>query len=160
MGHRSFTQIIEDNQFSSLGIVVVAQLAKIQTLIGSISCYGQKETLTALPASACDSNFELQIEDLGVAVERISSVPVDFNDSETKPASVVDESLTTNGASENGNPAKSEWRGIEHRSLRVESSTTKPSEKTGTDLRVQSSPARRKMQKATNAIDDIFQSLL
>jgi len=88
------------------------------------------------------------------------SVPVDLGDIKSNPASVVDESLTTDGASEKGNRADSERRGSEHRILPVESSTTKSSEKSRIELRVQSTPARRKKQKATNAIDDLFQGLM
>jgi len=158
--HRSFSHVIQDLQFSSLGIVLVAQLAKITTLVGSISCHEQKGPLTLLPANVSDSNLEPRIEDQGVAVKRIYSVPVDLDGIKSNPSSVVDESLINDGASEKGNRADSERRGSEHQSLPVESSTTKSSEKSGIELRVQSTPARRKKQKATNAIDDLFQGLM
>ena len=158
--HRSFSHVIQDLQIYSLGIVLVAQLAKITTLVGSISCHEQKGPLTLLPANVSDSNLEPRIEDQGVAVKRIYSVPVDLDEIKSNPASVVDESLINDGASEKGNRANSERRGSEHRSLPVESSTIKSSEKSGIELRVQSTPARRKKQKATNAIDDLFQGLM
>ena len=63
--------MISDSQFSSLGIVLVAQLAMIQTLVGGVGGREQKDSFTSLPPlDIRDSRLDGQAEDLGVAVGR------------------------------------------------------------------------------------------
>ncbi len=133
-GHRSFTHVIQDNQFSSLGIVLVAQLAKMQMLIGSISGCKQKGSLTTLPTDASCSNLEPQIEDLGVAVGRTSPGTVNLIDSDFYSTSAVAGGRTTDGASEEAKLADSESRGIRQEKLPAESSATWPRARNGIGL--------------------------
>ena len=160
MEHRSFTQVIQDGQFASLGIVLVAQLAKIESLVGLFSYRKRKDSLTALPTHVLDPNLDARVEDLGVAVERDSSRSGDVVDSELRSTLLVCENPTAYCTLENGKQAAVELGGGEQQRLLVVLDQSRPSGGYRAELQAYSGAAGRKNYKTTNAIDDLFDGLV
>ena len=151
--------MIQDSQFSPLGVVLVAQLANAQALIGLARGYEKKDSLTALPVNVQESSPHSEAEDLGVAIRRTSPQPLDLIDLGSTSALALGELPITGSALEEGKQVELDFRGGRQRRLPAESNRTCLSEETAIELQVQPKSTRRKRSKRTNAIDDLFQGL-
>ena len=151
--------MIQDNQFSPLGIALVAQLANTQALVTFARGCQEKDSLTTLPANLQKSSPLSSAEDLGVAIRRTSLGLFDPIDSGSTSASPLRAFPITSCSSEQDKQVELEFGCSQQRRLPAESDQSRPSEETASKLHVQPKPTRRKKPKRTNAIDDLFQVL-
>lgn len=157
MGYRSFAQVIQDGQFASLGIVLVAQLAKIERLVGF---FKRGDSSSALPAHVLNPSLDARVGDLGVAVGRNSPGPGDLVDSELRSTLVICEHPTTGYTLENGKQAAVELGGGWQQRSPAVSDQSRPSGGYRTELQAHSRSAGRKNYKTTNLMDDLFDGLV
>ena len=160
ISHRSFTQVIQDNQFSSLGIVLVAQLAHIQALVTFARDHEQKEPLATLPTNVIESSPRSLIEEFGVAIERTSSGLLESPDPKADSAVPFGQSLSTYCSLGEGKQAKADLGYSEQSNSRMKPNQSSLKEEITTELPHWPKPARRNKSKRANVIDDLFQGLL
>lgn len=158
MRSRVFTQIINDNQFSALGLALVAELARIQRIIGLES--GEvEEPGNADMRTASDSHKDLTdaFEDLGQAVAKpgtsISAVEVGphFPAAGDSPELLI----TSSGRGTLQGPEADVVVVGPVLRLREESKEASPAKRN----KISIDPAKRQKRKPTNVIDDLFQGL-
>lgn len=154
---RSFAQVIQDSQFSALGLVLVAELAKTWRVIGFHLEVGETTAVAEKDPARSKSFAEPEsepLEDLGEAVGRsLSENPA--------PAAVV--APSDPGTAGNGETSNSPVNAIcdAMGMPRKLASTLGPQGGRGQAARPRALPkiARKKRRKPANAIDDLFQDL-
>ena len=155
---RVFTQIVNDNQFSALGLTLVAELARIQRIIGlEDGAVGESVNRCVRPAS--DSNKALieAYEDLGEAVAKPVTSRSDVEVGPRFPAAGDLPELLDSGDGRGaleGSEASALVVGPDLR-LREESKGASAAK----ERKVSRKPANRQKKKSTNIIDDLFQGL-
>ncbi len=68
--YSSFTQLVRDNQFSALGLALVAELAKIREIISSYADVEGESEDDPAETRAAETLFAARTEDFGEAVGR------------------------------------------------------------------------------------------
>ena len=155
---RVFTQIVNDNQFSALGLTLVAELARIQRIIGlENGTVGEPGNLNVRPASDSHKALTEAFEDLGQAVAKPgtsnSDVEVGPHFSAAGDLPELLDSGNRRGALE-GPEAGVVVVGPDSRPPEESKEASAAKEKP-----VPKKPAKRQKRKSTNIIDDLFQGL-
>ena len=158
MWFRVFTQIINDNQFSALGLTLVAELARIQRIIGlENGAVEEPGDLNVRTQSDSHKALTEAFEDLGQAIAQ----PVTSNSAvELRPhfpaASDLPELLDSGDGrgTLQGSEAGVVVVGPLPR-LREESKEASAAKENENPKK----PAKRQKRKSTNIIDDLFQGL-
>ena len=155
---RVFTQIVNDNQFSALGLTLVAELARIQRIIGlENGTVEEPGNLNVRPASDSHKALTEAFEDLGQAVAKPgtsnSDVEVGPHLSAAGDMPELLDSSERRGALEDPQPG-----------VVVVGQDPRPREesKEASAAKEKSAPkkaAKRQKRKSTNIIDDLFQGL-
>ena len=148
---RVFTQIVNDNQFSALGLTLVAELARIQRIIGLEN--GTVEEPGNLNVRALTEAFE----DLGQAVAKPGTSNSDVEAASHFPAAGDLPELLDSG--ERRGALEGPQAGVV-----VIGPDPRPREETkeasaAKEKSVPKRPAKRQKRKSTNIIDDLFQGL-
>ncbi|KAL8829707.1 MAG: hypothetical protein Q9191_001860 [Dirinaria sp. TL-2023a] len=151
---RSFSHVIQDNQFAALGLVLFAELAKISRLVGAkIDNHQDAGEPTIDPQKALQAPVLRLFEDFGEAVER-------KNSTETLTHLLrgsVERSDLGRGLHSTPTPENTEKHPFcvqPTRSVAMQSGKTSVNAHDTPPKR----PKKRK-RKGTNAIDDLFQAL-
>ncbi len=155
---RVFTQIINDNQFSALGLTLVAELARIQCIIG-LENEEVEEPGNANVRTASDSHMALAeaFEDLGQAVaEPVTSVSaVEVGPRFPAAGDLPELSDSGSGRGTLQGPEADVVSVRQVARLREESKEASAAKKN----KIPTKPSRRQKAKSTNIIDDLFQGL-
>ena len=147
---RSFSQVVHDNQFSALGLVLVAELARIQWSIDILSgCRespvvplrntGSVKSVTLIPPA----------EDIGEALSR-NSQDLDISLDPPWEAPLASGDATSTGLE----TAEAYYREVKVSNIDAEGAVKKP-----TIEAIQQRPCRSKKRKRTNAIDELFHGM-
>ena len=155
---RVFTQIVNDNQFSALGLTLVAELARIQRIIG-IEDGAVEEPGNLGVRSTSDSNKALTeaFEDLGEVVAKPVTSRADVDIGPHLPAAGNLPELLDSGDGRGtleGPEADVVGVGPDPRLRDKGKETSAAKEK-----RILKNPSKRQRRKSTNIIDDLFQEL-
>ena len=158
---RPFSQLIRDNQFSALGLTLVAELAKTQRAIGAGSGEGEEGVETELEPMV--SNYESgpeTSEDLGEAVGRSTAIASKSEDPNI-PTTESSDSQRVKDAERRVQGRETDAMGpLEH----INTPAT-PLRKEGGSVpivsRFKAPPrtAKKQKRKPANPIDDLFQGL-
>lgn len=153
-----FTQIVNDNQFSALGLTLVAELARIQRIIGlEYGAAGESGNLNVRPASDRHRSLPETFEDLGQAVAKpvTSSSNVEVGPYFPAAGDLPELLDSGDGRGALGGPETGVVVVGPEPRLREESKEASAAkEKT-----ISKKPAKRQKRKSTNIIDDLFQGL-
>ena len=155
---RVFTQIVNDNQFSALGLTLVAELARIQRIIGfEDGAVEDPDNLSVRPASDSNKDLTEAVEDLGEAVAKPVTWRSDVEVGARFPAAGDLPKLLDSG------DGRGALEGLEagvvvvgpDPGLREENKEASAAK----ERRIPKKPAKRQKRKSTNVIDDLFQGL-
>ena len=155
---RVFTQIVNDNQFSALGLTLVAELARIQCIIGLENAEVEEDGNVDVRA-ASDSHMALAeaFEDLGQAVAKpMTSIPAVEPGPRFPAASDLPELLDSGSGrgTLQGSEADVVFAGPVPR-LPEESKEASAARRN----KIPTKPAKRRKGNSTSIIDDLFQGL-
>ena len=145
---RSFTQLVQDNQFCTLGLVLLAELARIRQMLGAQSIKKDlSEPAAQDPSLGAAARPLPQVEEIGEAVERDFRIKLSPVPPLTQGRSIA-LSRTTDGEQANTRDASCSTLATDVADKRLEK--VSPSK---------SQSAKRKRRKGGNVIDDLFRGL-
>ena len=147
---RAFTQVVQDSQFSALGIVLVAELARVWKLIGgSVKVVDDSAEVVAVDSEQRLTGKPSQfLEDIGEAVERIPKPGAPSTD-------VRNESTTVDNAAFQTEPLRYLARPLPNTS--TGKIKLKPIFLPKVTIRQKKKPS--KARKGSSVIDDLFRGL-
>lgn len=158
MWPRVFTQVVNDNQFSSLGLTLIAELARIQHIIG-LENRVIEEPGKANVSNASDSHkvSTEAFEDLGQAVAKpvTSTSAVEIGTHFPAAGDLPELFDSGSGGGILQGPAAGVVVAGPVLRLREESKEASAAKR----KKVSTDPAKRQKRKPTNVIDDLFQGL-
>ena len=145
---RSFTQVVHDNQFCTLGLVLLAELARIRRMLGARSVKEEDSSGSAAqdPWGAAAPPLP-PAEEIGEAVERDFRVKLSLVAPLTQGISIA-LSRTTDGEQANTRDASSSTLATDVAEKQLEK--VSPSK---------SHSSKRKKREGGNVIDDLFRGL-
>lgn len=155
---RVFTQIVNDNQFSALGLTLVAELARIQRIIGlEIGTVEEPGNLNVRPASDSHKALAEPFEDLGQAVAKPGTSNSDVEAAPHFPAAGDLPELLDSGDRHGALEGPEAGVVVVGSDPRPREESKEASAAKGKS--VPKKPAKRQKRKSTNIIDDLFQRL-
>ena len=155
---RVFTQIVNDNQFSALGLTLVAELARIQRIIGLENGAVERPGNSNV-GTASDSHMALTeaFEDLGQAVAKPATSKSAVELGPHFPAAGDLPELLDSGSGSGTLQGPEAGVAVVGPVPRLREETKEAS--AAKENKVPKKPAKRQKRKSTNTIDDLFQGL-
>ena len=146
---RSFTHVVQDNQFGTLGLVLLAELARIRQMLGARSVKEEDSSEPAAqdPSLGAAARPLPQAEEIGEAVERDFRIKLSPVLPVTQGVSVA-LSRTTNGEQANTRDASSSTLATDVAEKQLEKVSPPKSQS-----------SQRKKRKGGNVIDELFRGL-
>ena len=158
MWRRVFTQIVNDNQFSALGLTLVAELARIQRIIGiEDGAVEEPGNLSVRPASDSHKALTEAFEDLGEVVAKPVTSRADVDIGPHFPAAGDLPELLDFGDGSGALEDPEAEVVVAGPDPRLREETKEAS--TAEEKEIPKKPAKRQKRKTTNIIDDLFQGL-
>ena len=155
---RVFTQIVNDNQFSALGLTLVAELARIQSIIGlEDGAVEEPGNLSVRPASDSHKALTEAYEDLGQAVAKPVTSSSDVEVGPHLPAAGDLPELLDFGDGRGALEGPEAGVVVVGPDLRLREESKRAS--AAKEIKIPKKPAKRQKRKSTNIIDDLFQGL-